>query len=572
MSRLLSVRRVLSETPLAKLHDRWLQGGAARARKTIPWEAFDRARYPEPALALASDQAKKLAEGEYGAVGLFGQIASGLALTQAPFDIISAASSIAADEIRHADYCSRFAELCSARPHDLEVDASAVLEACRNLDQVEEVDYFLLKYSAIGETLAGALLTECRRGASDPVARAMYTALASDEIHHARLGWYYFAWRAPRWTREEQQRLADRIAPFVLGLESEFWTGRDAPRSAQPAAAALGVLDSDRQRGVIADVMIDEIVPGLDALGLSGSVLWDARHRGGATQRSAACLVLPGLPQKFDADATDSGFDWLERAVNADGAPRFHLDPCTGQVTQTGMMYAGRAAIVLAALQLRPAGLGGADRLRRWLEAEIAGALGGNEEKRLESEPAQVAATLALATLAGCDLRQPLLERAQRVSAFADRAWYAAQVALALGTDTPCDLWRICVDDLERAHWAPWTARAAARIGDVETHSRAVRYLLGILTPLDEGGACSVLPAPPIAQVAATVEALAGVDSAEAEARVRAGRAYLRRWQFRPPFPPGVEAEWALGAWPLSPAHWGLRMDVTAHALLALHT
>ena len=42
------------------------------------------------------------------------------------------------------------------------------------------------------------------------MARALYTALAADEVHHARLGWYYFAWRAPTWTRPEKQRLADR--------------------------------------------------------------------------------------------------------------------------------------------------------------------------------------------------------------------------------------------------------------------------------------------------------------------------------------------------------------------------
>ena len=232
---MLQVRRVLSDTPLANMHQRAMDG---RKRRPIPWTAFERAKYDESCLRLALDQASRLAEGEYGAVGLFGEIVSGLAMTGAPFDVVSAATTVSGDEIRHADYCVRFAELCAGNALEFGIDRDAVDEACEKLDSAEEVDFFLLKYSAVGEALAAALLLECRDGASDPVARTLYGSLLADEVHHARLGWYYFAWRAPAWSLAERQRLADRIAEFVIGIEQRFWFGRDAPAGKESMARA----------------------------------------------------------------------------------------------------------------------------------------------------------------------------------------------------------------------------------------------------------------------------------------------------------------------------------------------
>lgn len=567
MSGLLTVQRLLSSTPLAAQHDAMLARAPSRPRRAIPWDSFDRNNYPEEALALSADQAKKLAEGEYGAVGLFGQIASGLALTKAPFDIISAAATIAGDEIRHADYCVHLAELCAGSTMDLRVDRTAVLDACRNLDQIEEVDFFLLKYSAIGETLAAALLTECRRGAIDRVARAVYTALSSDEVHHARLGWYYFAWRAPQWTVEERRRLSQRIAEFVITLEREFWIGRDAPRPAAAAARALGVLDSWRQREAISDVMETEIVPGLDALGLDGTAIWQARLR--CAPRAKAPKVAAETETRIaNAMAVSRGADWLEQCVGDDGSVRFSVNPSSGMQVPTGLMHHGRAAVVLTAL--RTAGRTAvADRVQTRLMADIRAGLSGAEPDGWVHEPARVAGTLALACLAGCDLRAEL-EVAARATDFTGEAWHAAQVVTALGRAAPDEIYAQCVRDLESSSWAPWTARAASLRGDEPVRARCVRSLVVSLNVLDDRGCAMELPAPEIARVAATVEALTGEDSEEAEMALAAARAYLRRWQFAEPVPPGLAPELCSGAFPLSPDATELRSDVTAHAVLAL--
>lgn len=275
----ISIAHWLSETPLAKVHDRALRGALLRVPKPIPWEAFERKRYPAPALELATDLAARLANGEYASIALFTQITAGLALGGAPFDLVHAATRIASDELRHAEYCIRMAELCSNGKVTLEIDRQALLTDVPNAMVRNDVDFLVLKYACIGETLAAALLTECRRRARDKVAKALFTSLAGDEVGHARFGWYYAAHRVHEWTLTERQSLADRLAGFVSDIEPTLWTGRDAPAGAEAAARALGVLDSETQRAVVTDVMTREIIPALDALGFGGSVMWDARAR-----------------------------------------------------------------------------------------------------------------------------------------------------------------------------------------------------------------------------------------------------------------------------------------------------
>ncbi|HYQ46774.1 MAG TPA: ferritin-like domain-containing protein [Polyangiaceae bacterium] len=271
--------RVLSDTPLADVHDLAIAGALSRGSREIPWQEFERARYPEEALALARDLFCKLAGGEYSAVALFAQVTASLALNRAPIDFVAAAARVSSDEIRHADYCLRMASLCQGSEVTVEVPSAALATDIPHSLSLPELDFLMLKYTAVGETLAAALLTECRRRASDSVLRALFTSIVSDEVHHARLGWYYAKHRAARWSPELRLELSERVAEFVVGIELEFSRGRDAPAHASDAARALGVLDSTTQREVIAAVMNSEIVPALDALGLSGSLAWAQRRR-----------------------------------------------------------------------------------------------------------------------------------------------------------------------------------------------------------------------------------------------------------------------------------------------------
>ena len=272
------IRRVLTSTPLARLHERTLLQRGPRKGVAIPWDSFRRDDHPRAALALAYDAQRMLALGEYAAVGLFSRFVEALARIGAPFDIVSAATRVPQDEIRHADLAFRFASMCAAR--DVAVESPDERPSrWKDRLSVEDLDSFAIEVIAIGETLACALLSACRDGATDPLARAIYTNIVADEVHHARLGWYYLLWRAPQWTAADRQRVADDAGAMVMQIEKRFGTGRDAPRGAQKAARALGVLDTARQRKVVRDVMENEIVPGLDALGLGASHAWEKRRR-----------------------------------------------------------------------------------------------------------------------------------------------------------------------------------------------------------------------------------------------------------------------------------------------------
>jgi hypothetical protein len=277
----LQVRRVLTDTPLARQHDRLLTGRASRRIVDIPWSRFDRAKYPEPALALARKAQTMLATGEYEAVELFSRIAAGLALNGAPIDLVAAATRISTDEIRHADYAFRMAALCGGGD-DVAIEVRSRRAETRwgtKLD-LETLDLMMIEIPAVGEALACALIAASGERASDPVAHALYSSILGDEVHHTRIGWYYLAWRSPQWSRAERQRAADRAGEVVVEVERRFWWGRDAPAGCKKAARALGLLETEGQRRVIRDVMEREIVPGLDELGLGASHAWRVRKRG----------------------------------------------------------------------------------------------------------------------------------------------------------------------------------------------------------------------------------------------------------------------------------------------------
>lgn len=273
--------RAMTGTPLSRQHEARLHGRGGRPKR-IPFERFDRDAYPAAALALAHDTYRILATGEYDATDGFSRLTASLCWHGAPFDLIAATAAVPADEIRHADTAVRMAALCGGvAPEEVALDVDARFserprELRLSLTQLDEV---MTRSVAIGETLAAALLSTSIDGATDPVASKVLRSLLADEIRHARLGWYYLAWRAPRWTAAEHRALGVAVAREVSRMEVRFAKGRDAPKGSRKAARALGVLDGKRQRRAICDVMEEQIVPGLDALGLGAGAAWEARAR-----------------------------------------------------------------------------------------------------------------------------------------------------------------------------------------------------------------------------------------------------------------------------------------------------
>ncbi len=266
----------------------------------------------------------------------------------------------------------------------------------------------------------------------------------------------------------------------------------------------------------------------------------------------------------------EAGVRFLAGLVAANGAVAFGREPRTGRAVESGPFRHGRAAAVVQALGAHPAGGDAARRARRWLEREIRAGLGRNPPVDWPKDAPGVAGTLALATLAGVDVRDQLGEIAHRADVV-NAPWHAAQVACALGEQTPERLWRACLHALDRDPRAPWLAMAAVRRNDARVFDRVADALAACVRehgPHRGGVGAGV---PELALTAVTVEALA---TAEREPHRRArelARAFVNQQQLGGDILPEATApERLLGAFPLTPVHAFLRADVTAHAVVAL--
>jgi hypothetical protein len=262
---------------------------------------------------------------------------------------------------------------------------------------------------------------------------------------------------------------------------------------------------------------------------------------------------------------------WLARLVDADGAVAFAIDARQRRRIATGLMHHGRAAVVVRALSGRTRHARVVGRARAWLRATIDRAIHGGSVAGWPEDRAMQAGTLALAHAAGLDFARELLDLAGDEKVVAS-PWHAAQVVAALGHDAPTTLFRACVCDLRRRPWAPWTVLAARARGDEAVVREASRALVASLragSP-NEGG-CSTTEVPETALTALVVEALDGIDDADARAAVRRGRRFLRRLQWLgEAVPANLDPKLADGAFPISPVVDLMRCDVVAHALLAL--
>ncbi len=269
--------RALTGSPLSRLFAQDVEGRSSQRRISIPWGSFHRDDYPVEALAVAADAMRWLATGEYTAVEGFARLTVAFSWHGVPYDLIAACARIPSDEIRHSEIAVRAAEKLSGYPAErvpLPIDTRRPKKPGDVRGTLRELDREVATLPALLETLAVGLLSEARRRATDPMMKAVYGAVLADEIHHARLGWYYLAWRAPQWTREDRQTLADALAPRIASRAAMISDGRTPPRGTARALRALGVMDAATQQTIVKRIMETEVVPGFDALGLGMSHAW----------------------------------------------------------------------------------------------------------------------------------------------------------------------------------------------------------------------------------------------------------------------------------------------------------
>jgi hypothetical protein len=271
-------------------------------------------------------------------------------------------------------------------------------------------------------------------------------------------------------------------------------------------------------------------------------------------------------------DARAQAAGWIARLVAGDGAVAFAIDARGRKRIPTGRMHHGRTASVIKALREHGGHARVERRARRWLGEQIRRGIAGKAVEGWPEDTATVAGTLALAEMAGVDVRAELGEAA-RTESLRRSPWHAAQVVAALGREAPERLWRACVDHLGQQPWAPWTLVAARARGDGDVVAPAAQAAAESIrrgAPYD--GGCRAAEVPETALTALVVEALEGLADSDAREAVRRGRAFLRgRLLTGDGVPPSLDAGLASGGFAASPVivDW-LRGDVAGHAFSAL--
>lgn len=349
----------------------------------------------------------------------------------------------------------------------------------------------------------------------------------------------------------------------------------EATQRIEVATHGLAISGSARPVTLLPDVAKDN---GLDAAGMlatleqkAGTARAEWPEGGLYTFETESVLAGQKDVPELSEDPLEAAAAWLVSRVDEEGRVTFGLNPRTGESYRLSPMFHGRCAILLRALCAQKHGRGAAGRVRRWLESELTRALAGRSVEQFPEQPAVVAGTLALASLAGLEMTDALRAWAERPEVL-EIPWHAAQVVAALGPHAPSSLWDACKRSLDAEPWAPWTALAAKARADAHTLERAVNALIAAVPASGVHiGGVGPSTVPELARTAATVEALKDVDSREARAACSRARAFLLRQQIRAEnYAKSVDPSRVHGAFPQTPVHDFLQIDVTGHAVLAL--
>jgi len=272
-----------------------------------------------------------------------------------------------------------------------------------------------------------------------------------------------------------------------------------------------------------------------------------------------------------ETGATDADYAaaWLARLVQADGSMVFAIDPVRRILQPTGELHHARAAIAIEALAKHGGYASEVRRARRALGRDIERALTGGVGPGWPIEKERVAGTLALSAWAGVDVRA-ILRKWVEDDFLVAHPWQAAQVALALGRETPKSLWKACLADIARAPFAPWTALAAKSVGDEVGYRKAAAAIAGsIATTRPHEGGVRVTPVPECGLTAVAAHALTGAKEHRDVAK-KAIRFVKQRQLLPGSIPAAVDPGLALGGFSATPVNDLLRGDIVGHALSLL--
>jgi hypothetical protein len=260
----------LSGTPLEAEHHRLMR----RRAVPIPWsESTAAALEPAERARLAGTWMRR-AEAEYLAVSTFSVLAIDLVAARAPADVLSLCLRAGIDEIRHAELCVRMVELYSGdRPLPPPGMSSLPDDPAR--PRLHQALANTMLVSCVSETYATTVLTATRDLTTDPTALAVLTAIYSDEVMHARLGWSYLRHAIEVGGRGVIDAAAAMLPRALRGVANVVERERPVGE-VTPAVRDHGLMTPAEERVIYSTCVRDVLVPGFTALGVPvGTALED---------------------------------------------------------------------------------------------------------------------------------------------------------------------------------------------------------------------------------------------------------------------------------------------------------
>jgi hypothetical protein len=260
----------LSGTPLEPEHHRLMR----RRSVPIPWaETTAASLEPAERARLAATWSRR-SEAEYLAISTFSVLAIDLTAASAPADVLSLCLRAGIDEIRHAEMCMRMVEIYSGEQRIPPVSMSSLPDD-PSRPKLHQALANTMLVSCVSETYATTVLSATRDLTKDPTAHAVLTAIYSDEVMHARLGWSYLRHAIEIGGQGVIDAAAAMLPRALRGVANVVERERPAGE-VTPAVRDHGLMTPAEERVIYSTCVREVLVPGFTALGIPvGTALED---------------------------------------------------------------------------------------------------------------------------------------------------------------------------------------------------------------------------------------------------------------------------------------------------------
>ncbi len=226
----------------------------------VPDEAID--ALDERAREAIGLEWQRRAEVELSAATVSAQIARGLLLDHATYEVLELAARAVSDEVRHSRICREVAERYLGRavppPQSRAVDEPSFGDCPPALNRL----LGLVLHSCINETLATVCLSEGMKAARSLTARAATHELLRDNLNHARIGWAHLA---SGYVDGKAKRHVGLALPALLRLARDSWLSEPRAAFDEPAHCVLG---NERFLELMRGALDEIVLPGFDHVGV----------------------------------------------------------------------------------------------------------------------------------------------------------------------------------------------------------------------------------------------------------------------------------------------------------------